>query len=378
MTHLPIKQRRRCRAFTLAEIIVAIVIFGMVMVAIGTVMRTAIRAWRTGHDLNEITQTARIAKDVILRDLNNMVFIRHNYYNFNFYNSLMQAAQLYSIDLEENGYIELDDRFDFDTVTPPIDLSFRIGSSGDHHTLSFVRSHLPRYEGDPNTWGLRRVNYFVRDNVLFRQEEDPFGYRPGQLDESFFNAPDAAVVLAERFMRQDDYAHLYPDGDVEALPEDQLMLPASVSLAEPLCEGVEEFTIIAGYFKDAQWFEAEDWDSSARRYRMPPRIVDIDERDLDNLSIRSPADIVMIDGLPVLIADRGHMDDLPGYIAIRMGVRGPRGVGRIHYFTFFHSLPLGEERDRLRLSEEEIEALENGYFPDVDLRTRQFPRQFGR
>jgi hypothetical protein len=85
-----------------------------------------------------------------------------------------------------------------------------------------------------------------------------------------------------------------------------------------------------------------------------------------------PQFLLEIDGVPTVLQDRGQPDDLPGYIVVNLGVRGPRGVGRVHKFTFFHAIPLAEERDVLLLTEEEREA---GYLPPIDLNTERFHRE---
>ena len=68
----PLRQRY---AFTLLEVLLATVIFGMVLAAITLTLRTGLRAWSTGHGLSEVLQTARITREVLMKDLDNMVFI---------------------------------------------------------------------------------------------------------------------------------------------------------------------------------------------------------------------------------------------------------------------------------------------------------------
>lgn len=60
--------------FTLLEVILATTIFAITISALFVTFRTGIRAWETGHIASETFQTARIAKDVIVRDLHNIVY----------------------------------------------------------------------------------------------------------------------------------------------------------------------------------------------------------------------------------------------------------------------------------------------------------------
>jgi prepilin-type N-terminal cleavage/methylation domain-containing protein len=357
------------RGFTLVELILAILIFSLVIAAVTGVMRTAVRAWRTGHDMDEIVQTGRITKDVVLRDMDNMVYLRQKFYNQSFQGTLFAAAALYQADFQnKGGILELDDRYDLSRITPPIDLSFRISDGGELDKLTFVRSHQSRFAGDPVTWGLRRITYYVQDKTLFRQESDPFGYRPGQLDESFHSATVTAAALAEHFMKPDGYDYLAPgDENVQPLPAEARLLPPSYETAEPLCAGVERFDIVCGYFKEGQWQEVTSWDSSGRRYRQPPQLEAIkDQKLIEEVRRVSPGMLVQADGVTSVVQQPGQPDDLPGYLVVQLGVRGPRGIGRKHTFTFFQALPLAEERDVLQLTKEERAA---DYEPPIDLNT---------
>lgn len=60
--------------FSLLEVILAATIFAITISALFVTFRTGIRAWETGHLASETFQTARIAKDVIVRDLHNIVY----------------------------------------------------------------------------------------------------------------------------------------------------------------------------------------------------------------------------------------------------------------------------------------------------------------
>jgi prepilin-type N-terminal cleavage/methylation domain-containing protein len=409
---------RSTSGFTLAEVMVALAILGLAISTVAMVMRTAIRAWRVGHDMEEVTQTARLARDVINRDLNTLAYKTQSEYNRSFFGQLGQASGLYQKDYSaRQGSLSLDDRFDFSGMTMPLDLSFRVkrdasaadgaspGLTGDNgpdaqgagdgaaDRLTFVCARTSQDSGDPASWNLRRVTYFVHARTLYRQEDDPYGFRPGQYDESFYNGTSAPIgssasqreetsysgastmiALAQYFMKSggDDYVK-DDEGQDLATPSDQPLLPDPFENAEPLCDGVESFRVSCGYFKDGKWNETPNWDSSARQFRVPPTFKKIDDKSVDMARTTQRQNYVVVDGVPSLIVDRGRSDDLPAYVVLALSMRGPTGVGRPSRHAFFFSLSMAEEMDVYRAQGESGDdggdsSSSSDAVPDVNLK----------
>lgn len=387
---------RHRHGFTLIEVLVAALIMGITVAAISQVMSTGIRAWRNGHGASEIGQTARIAQDMIVRDLDNVFYRTQFEYNKAFRNQLASIANVYAQQYAKNPGSLLnvfnqaqDDRrhhqgshikrpdgqgdamedFSLASIAPPLNLSFH----GSEAQLSFSRGYRPRYEGDQDTWGLRRVTYFVRDKVLYRREADPFGlYMAGETDYSAMatagdpnangntngNANASPVMQIQGQLQQlfavhdEDGQAAAAGGDGSSGAQDSAattsLLPTAVRIEEPLCSGVEIFKIKYGYFYNGAWVEDQNWDSSSRQHRCPME----DDPNFNNGSLNGSGSILNQGKLPPEIAQAlmANMapDDLPGYVAIQLGLRMPNGKGRLYSFTIYHSMPRAQEVDIFR------------------------------
>ena len=370
--------RRRASGFTLMEVIVAVLIMGMTLAALSTVLRTAVRAWRTGHGAEEIFQTARIAQDIVRRDLDNMVYLNALNYNKTYHQQvemltqqMMQQGGLGDPDRRRQRRERRQDRdsgrsrsqaersadplanLDPSTISPPIDLALR-GTDGDKtDRLSFVRGFHPRQENDAVAWGLRRVSYYIRDKVLYRTQSDAFGLS-GETDYGAMVVPPlgGAGITADKQTRElesvrREVTDLFrrPEAGSEeaqqvAADDSSGALPPQERVEEPLCEGVEIFDVNYGFYRDGDWVEAKDWDSQQRKHRNPP-----DENEI--VGGQPQNNQVFVNNQPLLTSNN-RPDDLPGYIAIQIGVRMPTGKGRLYSYTIFHSLPLAQETDVMR------------------------------
>ncbi len=378
----------RRRGFTLLEVILAVTIFGLTMIAITMVMRTGTQAWTTGHGLSELMTTARVTQDVIVRDLNNTCYRRETEYNLSFRRQLetIGASLVAQTPLDSQGRAQrMDPRIfeDFlpdsrvrddnpdqlrlDRITPPLDLSFRGEDGGKLDRVSFVRRQTADWANTADgTGGLRRISYYVKDGVLWREESDPYGFRPGAGQYHFarmFN-PEVNIYDPGSYSgRQGDsplatLARFYSTAEGEDEERGEF-LPPPVQYVEPMCEGVEIFDITYGYFLEGQWVEVTSWDSNAQRYRTP-----FDQEYMQALveegvlpattmyggglgDIRPPRNETRQSAIPPILAGMPMQmpDDLPGYMAIQLGLRPAAGSGRLRQFTIFHSLTAAEETD---------------------------------
>ena len=117
------------------------------------------------------------------------------------------------------------------------------------------------------------------------------------------------------------------------------LLPDSTSTAEPLCVGVEIFNITYGYYRFEQWNEVDTWDSSAYEYRFPR-----DEQDelfgnqyFDTQGNRTETSFRHRGRQRSATARTRDQtlrftirpDNLPGYVAIQLGLRDASGKGTI-------------------------------------------------
>lgn len=353
--------KRHQPGFTLIEVMIAIVIMGITMLAVAMVMRTSVRSWRVGHAMAEMTQTTRIAQDVVLRDLNNIFYMSESDYNDSFRRSIDEFGQM----LDENepidpgmsldGYRkrkrdrdrssrserdqeekleELIDSRRIADITPPIDLSMSLTDGGKADSITFVRRHDPRWIEEPETWGLRRVTYAVKDGTLYRSEQDPFGLGEGM--NLRFNGAPAMQRLLKMFQRPSGKR---PNAFAAGL------LPEAINIEEPLCENVEVFDMTVGYFRTNAWHEVNNWQSGSSQYRGLPRLgtAEFDEMTL-GMTMSELNNVTTLFGV---LGNRAEQpDDLPAYIAVQLGVRLEGGKGRLYSYTFYHSFQQSQETDQ--------------------------------
>lgn len=396
--------------FTLLEVVLAITIFGLTMIAITSVMHTGARSWTIGHALSELMQNVRVTQDVVVRDLNNLCYRRETEYNMTFRNQIerMGSEILAGTTIDprqpyKNFNPRAMDRYMpsqrnrrrgdevnntnqlfLDEVSPPIDLSFRGSDSGNGDRLSFVRRQSADWtEPENGTMGLRRITYYVQDKVLWREESDPYGFRPGSGLANFMSVLDPGfnpmdMFDPKKFSSQRAGAAESPLNQLTqyfAPPIDSIdqedkgrgqFLPGSIHYKEPVCQGIETFNISYGYFLEGEWLEVNGWDSNAMQYRNP---LDrdyfqglIDSGQMDTAAVNNmimgrttmqtsyfarPVAETQFSGAPPAMMNPSMQvpDDLPGYVAIQIGVRSPELKGKLYTFTIFHSMPSAEETD---------------------------------
>ncbi len=366
------------KGFTLLEVLIAATLFAIASSALFVTFRTGIRAWDAGHSMSEVFQTARVAQDVVVRDLNNIFYRTEEAYNQGFWTQMqmliatrktkmdpqfktMTRDQRESFQRSTPGFgVKLED------IPPPIDLSFH-GEDGDKlDTLEFARRQRSWESGMPKDWGLRRIRYYVKDGVLYREESSPFGLRRDSGDDASAGAADddSAEVL-KLFYRRPRTSEGTDSSDTDK--GDRFAFPDIPTVTEPMCEGVEIFNVTYGYYRQQKWNEVEDWDSARFKYRFPQDEEDqsgakIPSKPTPPNSFASPSQaadsaaspkrqprMITVDGQQQAIIPRP--DDLPGYVAIQIGVRDPRQNGDLRSFTIFISLPEAQEEPDTSMDE---------------------------
>lgn len=225
--------------FTILEVLLAVTIFTLVASALYTTFRVGVKAYEAGTKEINRMQHARVIFDTLSRDLRCVYYRPESSYN----NTLRQVVSQYEREYQQaevegrlDEFLYGDDGENREGAENPynrsieIDLKFHAEDKEDLDTMRFVR-----YQYDDGTtriqpWGLGRISYSVDDGNLIRTEED--------------------IIVPMK----------NPDGEV---------IEEKVPGAEVLAKGVLRFDLKYGFFFNDDWMEAEDWDSSAKRYRNP-------------------------------------------------------------------------------------------------------------
>lgn len=378
------------------EVILASTIFAIAASALFVTFRTGVRTWQFGHAASETYQTARITEDMLIRDLRNVAFRTESDYNRTFRSQVEKLSELlaYAEEAEEQqGVFGGDDEdaadranarplppqeafLDLTTMATPIDLTFS-GEDGELlDTLDFSRYQRPRSSDEADPSGLRRIRYYVEEGTLYREESSIDGFRPGSdLIEHFERTPEKEQIAKLFFSSGEglDDIESLGGGLFEEEPLDPLVDRGAVS--EPLCEGVVIFDISYGYFRFNQWNEVESWDSNLYQYRFPDGEAEADPIEREGTTSfeatggqasftesgfrprpRRSSQLAMVNGRRQRFTPRP--DNLPGYLAIQLGLRDPIREGKIQSFTFFVSMPLArEEFDTTSMEEPDREGL---------------------
>lgn len=390
--HFPFRASRfalqTSRAFTLLEVILAAAIFAIGSAALFIAFRTGTRAWEAGHNASELFQSARITQDVLTRDFANLFYRSDEEYNRTFRGHLQQVSQ-YRQQLAQAEEMRGDERdqalgalqpqgFSLDSIAIPIDLSFHGEDSGQADTISFARSVPARHPDDLRYGGLRRIRYYVQDGTLYREETTVQGLRD--------NSNAAGLAGIDGALREEIATRFNREGEEPPPPvldkEGNVIFEFTPPLAEPLCDGVEMFNIAYGMYRFEQWNEHDSWESNSHQYRFPEedepelgsgggfqgipqpegsgRLAGIGALPESGFNPGSPfmpggeQKIAMVDG--VQMAYQRRPDDLPGYVAIQLGMRDAKAKGRLRSFTFYFSLPQGQEEFDTTLADEPIQG----------------------
>jgi prepilin-type N-terminal cleavage/methylation domain-containing protein len=322
---------RRCsnRGFTLLEVMLAVFVFSLTITSLFMMLNSSSRTFVKTTARVDSMLRARGAMDVITRDFRSMLFLDESSYNVTaeaIADDIMNAArqiQLGDIDADDeerdenrrrggSRYVDRDRDDDDDSdpflLPPEIDLAFIGQDGGDIDEISFVTYQPTRVVGYRMPWGMRRVHYYVRDNTLYRTEDNVF---KEQIDQ---------------------------DGNMVSKPD---------PVPEKIADGVKYFDLMYFYWEEGDWLGVPSWDSNERTRRFPYEAEELEEEGLNYQQARE-----FLDDLPD--------DNLPSLVRIEIGLSHGRTGGLVRpfrkSFRLFQAQEtgfpleniLGEQRDRRR------------------------------
>ncbi len=271
---------RTTRAFTLIEIMVAMVIFSIMMTALFAAFRTGMKAYTMGTEHASQQQLGRFAVNKLAQDLHNIYYKPESEYN------VARRQQEAETSANETNLQTASGRDVVDEnlpdLGPPIDLSFSGEDNSGTDQLSFVRYMGFSLDESRPLWGLGRITYYVVDNSLYRAVDD-------------ITKPET-------------------DEDGNVIPK--TTLPTIDKLAEN-CVG---FDVKYGYYFEEDWLLAESWDSNASEYRNPPEEEDDDI--VGTMGENASQDVVntgaaaSLSGQVQQQAQQSRADNLPGWLEV--------------------------------------------------------------
>lgn len=266
----------RARAFTLIEIMVAMVIFTIMMTALFASFRTGMRAYSMGTEHAEQQQLGRFAINQVGDDMHNIYYKPESEYNV----ARRQQESMIEANDDMTGRAGREDVIDenLPDIGPPIDLSFTGEDGGEVDQLSLVR-----YMGySPDFWSLARITYYVVDGTLYRAIDD-------------ITRPET-------------------DEDGNVIPK------TTTPQIDKLAENCVGFDLKYGYYYDEEWLLADSWDSSASQYRNPP---EEDEDDVHGTMGRDASGDVQSGGIAGALSqqvrqqqEQERSDHLPGWVEL--------------------------------------------------------------
>lgn len=312
--------------FTLLEVLLAVSIFAILVSALYTTFRVGLRAYDIGEKEIDQMQHARVIFDTISRDLRSVYYQVETSYNNNLRRMLAQYEQQRlkaELDgtLDEFLYGNRSNEGETGVPNPyesfiEINLDFKAENAEKSDSMTFVRYQMDDGISRTQPWALGRISYFVENGELIRTEEDIF--QPGKDKEG---------------------------NEIEK----------KIPRKEVLAKGIVKFDLHYGFFRDDDWMEAPDWDSNARRYRNPARVIEEDEPNYQEL-IQKEAQ-KPVDGLPafvrasIIIEEKGKKrlkSNDPNF-----GLEGGTTISGRRSFSSLIRIPCAQENYTPSLNEDE-------------------------
>lgn len=283
------------KAFTLIEVLVAMVIFSLVMASLYMSIRTGMRAYDTGITHSEADQLARFTVSQVAEDLRNVYYRNPNQYNITRRQreALLQQQQAQQLKAGVSSN-QVDDPT-LPELGPKIDLAFRASDAGESDDLTFVRLQNMKRAEDRKAWNLARLHYFIANKTLFRSVDD-------------VKAPPT-----------DEQGNVQPKSD-----------PPQV---DKIANHVTSIDYKFGYYYDGEWKTAPDWNSEASIYRNPP--TDDDDK---NTPVTTPNG-TNPNGQP----QQQNYDEIPAWVEFTITFVDPKNEEKEKKFRQVVMLPLSQE-----------------------------------
>lgn len=272
--------KRATRAFTLIEVMVAMVIFSIMMTALFAAFRTGMRAYTMGTEHAAQQQLGRFAVNKLSEDMHNIYYKPESQYNVA---RRQQEAETDANDANlqtASGRDVIDENLP--DLGPPIDLSFTGEDSGETDQLSLVRYMGFSLDDTQPLWSLGRITYYVVDGSLYRAVDD-------------ITKPET-------------------DEDGNIIPK------TTTPQVDKLAENCVGFNLKYGYYYDDDWLLADSWDSAASEYRNPPE--DEDDDIVSTMGPNASRDVVNTGAAGALATQvqqqekQSRSDDLPGWVEV--------------------------------------------------------------
>lgn len=296
-------QGKGAAGFTLLEALLAVTIFSMIMLSIFTLMGTSAQTLERTTRKQEDLLRARGVFDTLGRDFRNFFYENESDYNTNARQTIErldrelgeQAADDLSGQPRGNDTVQSNLGEEDDDFLLPIEIDLAIVASdgGDTDEISFTTYEPNQPGGFFMPWGVRRVQYMVREEVLYRVEDTVFKE----------DVDGEGVVVAK------------------ALPE-----------PERICDHIALFDLKYSYWdwEAGDWLLAPDWNSGASNYRFPSIGGTAEELGISQEELNQ-------------IQQQQLPDDAPSMVEVTLGVRDPKREGYVRIYRKSFRLPQASE-----------------------------------
>lgn len=288
------RSNRASRAFTLIEVMVAMVIFGMVLASLYLSFRTGVKSYELGSTHSEAEQATRYLTSQVADDIRNIYYKPNGQYNVMRRQREAQVEEKERLAAQTGTRDATLDDANMPEMGPRIDLGFRGQDSGDVDDITFVRNQTGKRSEDRKMWSLARIHYFVSGNALYRSVDD-------------IKAPDV-------------------DSDGNEVPKPY---PPKV---DKIANHVKGFDLKYGYWFEGQWKnDAVDWDSESAKYRNPP------QDDEEDKGIQTTA------AGGYTSSTQQVMDELPAWVEITYTFTDPKNEEKQR--VFHQMIPIVESKE---------------------------------
>jgi prepilin-type N-terminal cleavage/methylation domain-containing protein len=284
------------RAFTLLEVLLAMVIFALVSVSVLMTMRTATRSYERSGKMMEGLQTMRAVSDTLSRDLRSVFLIDETNYGIALpadetvaeetaTSGLDEATRervrqrlaeqgIVDYSLEQMDSLVTDQDLDDPGLTE--DLSFVVNDGGETDSVSFARRLRSMTSRRAQPWGLSRLTFSVEGERLVRSSAPVFGV--------------TQTVVPEP-------GESYDEAEARQAAEN----PPPEPTREDLAEGVTAFDVHCLFWADGGWKIADAWNSEDKVFRNPYAASPIQPGDANYPALLTAQENEPKDGLPAAL-----------------------------------------------------------------------------